>query len=127
MSKTNRRLYHRVAVSNAAVLRTPTNVSDGECLVKLVDIGMGGASFRGNVKLNPHTSIGLQIFLPTEKDPNKHEACSQINAKIIRVTDDPENGNTFYSIEYTGSIFEEHGVKKLIQSALNKKNQRDAD
>jgi len=122
MNKSNRRLYHRVAVSSAAILHTPTNVSDGECLVKLVDIGMGGASFRGNVKLNPSSSVGLQLFLPDERNPEKYQACSQINGKVIRITDDPENGNTFYSVEYTGSIVEEHGVKQLIQFALSKKD-----
>ena len=122
MSKSNRRLYHRVAVSSAAMLHPPTNVSDGECLVKLVDIGMGGASFRANIRLNPYSSIGLQIFLPDTRDSEKYEACAQINAKVVRVTDDHINGNTYYSVEYTGPIMQEHGVKALIQQALMAKS-----
>ena len=121
MSKSNRRLYHRVAVSNAAMLHPPTNIADGECLVKLVDIGMGGASFRGNIRLNPYSSIGLQIFLPNEREPEKYEACAQIHAKIVRVTDDHANGNTYYSCEYRGPVLEEHGVKQLITQALREK------
>ena len=122
MSKSNRRLYHRVAVSSAAMLHPPTNVSDGECLVKLVDIGMGGASFRANIRLNPYSSIGLQIFLPDTRDSEKYEACAQINAKVVRVTDDHVNGNVYYSVEYTGPIMQEHGVKALIQQALMAKS-----
>ena len=122
MSKSNRRLYHRVAVSSAAMLHPPTNVSDGECLVKLVDIGMGGASFRGTIRLNPYSSIGIQLFLPDDRNPKKYEACSQIHAKVVRVTDDHINGNTYYSVEYTGPVMEEHGVKTLIQQALMAKN-----
>ncbi len=122
MSKSNRRLYHRVAVSSAAMLHPPTNVSDGECLVKLVDVGMGGCSLRTSVRLNPYSSIGIQLFLPDARDPKKYEACAQINAKVVRVTDDHANGNTYYSIEFTGPIVEEHGVKTLIQQALMAKN-----
>ena len=120
-NKPNRRLYHRVAVTSAALLHTPTNVSDGECLVKLVDIGMGGASFRGNVRLNPQSNIGLQLYLENQQNPGTYDACSQINARIVRITEDHTNGNTFYSIEFVGPVLEDHGVKKLIQLALNDK------
>ena len=92
MSKTNRRLYHRVAVSSAAMLHPPTNIADGECLVKLVDIGMGGASFRGNVRLNPYSSIGLQIFLPDERDPEKYEACALFVVAFCKLTKEVSTG-----------------------------------
>ena len=64
------------------------NVSDGECLVKLVDIGMGGASFHGEMSNLIHTHQLVFKSFYQQKKILINQACSQINAKIIRVTDD---------------------------------------
>ena len=99
------------------VIPATLSFAEAEEIVKVIDLSEGGCLWGGHLAVNVQATVSLQFYL---HKPEGYVSCTPIHGRVVHVHK-KENKNSFMiNCDFKGIVFEEHGIRKLIEESLEK-------
>lgn len=105
-----RRQHNRHSVTEVAEI----TYNDRSEYCKIQNLSHGGCRLISKSKFNPHGLLTISFL--KEGTYDKFEKCLPLHGRVIGVHSSKSHKYYHYNIDFKGTLFQEHGVDKLIES-----------
>ena len=110
----DRRMSKRVK----ALIPATLHAAGAEEIVKIVDISEGGCAWVGHLLVNVQATVSLQFYNQTEEG---YVSCQPIHGRVVHVHKKENKNSYLINCDFKGILFEEHGVRQLIEANTKRK------